>query len=165
MPDPPFDKQQAQRWFAIEFNNRAWDLIEAPQRSEAESEELLHSAHAACLHWLSVGEPINHLRGQVLVTTAYVTLERPDCAVAHAEKILDLTKTVDGQTPFDVASVHGAAGAAFRLAGQTAAATEQSSLLQSAFQRIDDPEERRIIWQSCWGSPPAPRGSESDSSG
>ena len=33
MPAPPFDLAQAHRWFAIEFNNQAWELVEKPSRS------------------------------------------------------------------------------------------------------------------------------------
>ena len=62
MPEPPFEVSQAHRWFAVELNNRAWDLVEATERSPDETDEMIDSAHAACLHWRAVGVPLNALR-------------------------------------------------------------------------------------------------------
>ena len=43
------------RWFAVEMNNQAWSLVENPGRTPAETEDMLHAAHAAALHWKCVG--------------------------------------------------------------------------------------------------------------
>ena len=40
-----------QKRFAVACNNRAWALIEQPQRTPAETHEMLHAAHAAAWHW------------------------------------------------------------------------------------------------------------------
>ena len=47
MSTPPFDLSKAHRWFAIELNNRAWELIEAPARTAEEAVEMVTAAHAA----------------------------------------------------------------------------------------------------------------------
>ena len=38
------------RYFAIEFNNLAWDLS-VQDRSPKEDEEMLNAAHASAFHW------------------------------------------------------------------------------------------------------------------
>jgi hypothetical protein len=59
MSAPPFELPKAHRWFGIEFNNAAWELVEAPSRTKSETERMLRLAHASCLHWESVGTPAN----------------------------------------------------------------------------------------------------------
>ena len=34
MTQPPFDVQRAHRWFAVELNNLAWEIVEADSRTE-----------------------------------------------------------------------------------------------------------------------------------
>ncbi len=70
MTEPPFDIQKAHRWFAIEQNNRAWDLIEKNDRSEAETKEALQAAHVASYHWHQIGEAIHRARAITLVAWA-----------------------------------------------------------------------------------------------
>ncbi|NJM49445.1 MAG: hypothetical protein HC860_27425 [Alkalinema sp. RU_4_3] len=40
MSQPPFDVAVAHRWFAVEFNNRAWDLVEKTDRTADEAVEI-----------------------------------------------------------------------------------------------------------------------------
>lgn len=71
MADAPFDIPRAQRWFAVECNNLAWDLLDKPDRTADETERMLHAAHASVHHWLAVGNELNRLRGMVLLANVY----------------------------------------------------------------------------------------------
>ncbi len=125
MADAPFDVDRAQRWFAVEFNNRAWDLVEKPVRSADEAERMIHMAHAACIHWLHVGNVVNHARAQCLLATAYAAGGIGEPAVRHAEKCLTLCDEVRDQlTEFDWASAYGCAANAHRCMGNLARARE-----------------------------------------
>src|SRR5687768_8962067 len=105
MAEAPFDVQKAHRWFAVELNNAAWDLVESEGRSEADAERMVHAAHAACYHWLQAGSPINHQRAQCLLATAYAAAGRAEPAVYHADRCLALgTQTGDAQSAFDRAT-------------------------------------------------------------
>ncbi len=48
MKKPKFDPIEAHRWFAVEINNQAWDLLESDTRTEEDDELLRNTAHAAC---------------------------------------------------------------------------------------------------------------------
>ena len=72
MNDVPFDVDKADRWFAVECNNRTWDLIEKTDRSVEEVHQMIDLAHAAAWHWSNVGSLLNQLRAQCLLATAYV---------------------------------------------------------------------------------------------
>lgn len=147
MAAPPFDVKIAQRWFAVEFNNRAWDLVESPQPlTPAQTDEMIHAAHAACVHWLAVGNALNHLRAECLLATVYAKAGLPESAVRHAEIILALSREAgETQTAFDRASVHGAAALAYRLAHRPEEAQRQYALALAATTKFDDPSELPVF--------------------
>jgi hypothetical protein len=112
------DQASAERWFAMEFNNEAWNIVESPRRSPEQIERLLHLAHAACLHWSAAGDSLNRQRALDLLTHAYAAAGRGELSVEYAEQARRLSEEhSDKQTPFDraeacatMAIAHGAAG-------------------------------------------------------
>jgi tetratricopeptide (TPR) repeat protein len=146
MSEAPFDFPQAHRWFAMAANNRAWDLVEVSSRSSAEINEMLDAAHAAAWHWRQVGKPINELRAQNLLATAYVAAGLGDAAVRHAEKCLELSRTIGSeQMPFDRATAHGCASLAYHCAGDFAKAADQYALACEAAELLSDAEDRSVF--------------------
>jgi tetratricopeptide (TPR) repeat protein len=146
MPEPPFEVSQAHRWFAVELNNRAWDLVEATERSPDETDEMIDSAHAACLHWRTVGVPLNALRSECQLSTAYALAGLAESAVHHAEKCLRLTGQLGGdQTAFDLASVHGCAANAYACAGDAKSAMEYFRRSTEYAAEIVDANERQLL--------------------
>jgi hypothetical protein len=122
MSAPTFDLAQAHRWFAVEFNNRAWDLIEKEGRSADETQEMLHAAHAAAIHWKAVGTSLNEQRAENLLATAYLKARRAEPALRHTQRCLALSEdnaTAGTETPFDRATALGCAACAHDLAGDT----------------------------------------------
>ncbi|MEO1995478.1 MAG: hypothetical protein ABGZ17_09410, partial [Planctomycetaceae bacterium] len=92
MTNSGFDTAEASKWFAIEANNRAWDLLERTQRSEDEATEMLHAAHAACHHWTCVGTATNHARAECLVALVNAELGLASSAVRQSQRCLDLVQ-------------------------------------------------------------------------
>src|SRR5687767_12739037 len=102
MPDAPFDLPKAHRWFAVECNNQAWDLIEKPNRGAEDVQQMIHLAHAAMLHWQAAGTALNRQRGENLLATVYVLAGDAAAAVRHAERCLSLSvANVKEESPFD----------------------------------------------------------------
>src|SRR5688572_250021 len=114
MAEPPFDVTRAHRWFAVELNNLAWELVEAPERSAADVGRMIDAAHGGCFHWLQVGDPLNRLRAQCLLAPAYAKAGLVGEAVRHAQRCLELSREAgDTQSAFDRATAHGSAAVAF----------------------------------------------------
>ncbi len=113
---PPFDKAVAHRWFGIEFNNRAWDLVESKSQAPDDLAEMLATAHASLLHWKAVGTPLNEIRGLVLLVSAYVAAGVAQPAETFSRKLLELSGRIEGETPIDRASAqrYGGPCPAFR---------------------------------------------------
>jgi hypothetical protein len=66
LPDPEHLAKMHQ-YFAVECNNRGWELAELASRSAEETEELRNNAHAAAFHWSKVGTPVNEMRARLLL--------------------------------------------------------------------------------------------------
>src|SRR4029079_6731594 len=112
---PAFDLAAAHRWFGIEFNNAAWDLLEAPSRTADETGRLLRLAHASCLHWESIGTPANVQRGLVLLAMAHAVTGLGTRAVELGWQCLVIGKDYDNLlTPFDRAAAAACMATALR---------------------------------------------------
>src|SRR2546428_14045557 len=90
--------EQWNRWFAVECNNRAWDLIEKANRTPAEDREMLHAACASAFHWSKVGKPIHSARGEVTLSFAHALLGHPGMALHYAKSCLHFLKATHART-------------------------------------------------------------------
>lgn len=150
MSQPPFDVAVAHQWFAVEFNNRGWDLVENPSRTAEETTEMIHAAHAAALHWLAVGTPLNAQRAENLLATAYLKAGQAEPALVHAQRGLALgEQNGSDQTPFDRATTLAAAAKANNLAGHGAAALP---LIMQALAEADTlTNDDRAVFDKLYG--------------
>lgn len=138
MPATPFDVAWAHRWFAIEFNNRAWDLFETDGRSAEETQEMIHAAHAAAIHWQAVGTPLNTQRAENLLATVYCAAQKPEPALRHAQRCLALSEqNAAEEPPFDRAIALGCAAHAHKLAGDANEAERLITLAQAAAGKLE----------------------------
>jgi hypothetical protein len=139
MSTPPFELDKAHRWFAVEFNNRAWDLVEQRGRSADETQEMLHAAHAAAIHWQAIGTTLNAQRAENLLATAYLAAGRAEPALRHAQRCLALSEqnAASGiETPFDRATALGCAAQAHKLAGDTNESERLDNLAKAAADKL-----------------------------
>lgn len=145
MAEAPFDVARAQRWFAVEFNNLAWDIIEAGVPSAADGEQLIHTAHTSVRHWLDTGSPVDRLRGEVLLTTAYVAVSRAEPALHYARQCLALLAKLDAVEPWDRATAHAATAHAYRITGDISKARDEYEKALEAMSSISDPGEHQFF--------------------
>ena len=142
---PQFDESHAHRWFAVEANNLSWDLVERADRNDADTEKMLHAAHAAWFHWDAVGTALNRLRAEVLLATTYHAAGRAGPAVWHAERaITALADAGASATAFDRVSANAAAAAAFAAVSQSGVAAARLSEARSAAARLDNADDRAV---------------------
>ena len=143
-PQPsPDDLQKWHRWFAIECNNQAWQLSEAPTRSGAQDDEMLSLAHAAAWHWTAVGTPHNVALARMLLGQVHALLGQGDLALKHARASFDFVTSRESD-PWEVAFAHAVlahAGAATRDAAAHANHYTQAKALGEAL----GPEDREIF--------------------
>ena len=83
------DSGDIERWhrrFAIECNNRAWELAVATPSSERDR-ELIDVAHASAYHWGIAGSPLNHMRACMLLAEAHALVGFGESALRYAEEM------------------------------------------------------------------------------
>jgi ATP/maltotriose-dependent transcriptional regulator MalT len=150
MPEPPFDLNKAHRWFAVECNNQAWDLVEKPGRTADETQQMIHAAHASVLHWQSAGSALNRQRGENLLATVYAAAGDAAAAVRHAERCLSLSvQNVKEETPFDRATALGCAAKAHAVAGDASQADRLRTLAKAAAAALDNDD--RGVFERLYG--------------
>ncbi len=141
-----FTEAEAQRYFAIEFNNTTWELIEKTDRTREETETMVYRAHASCYHWMQVGEPINHARGEYLISRAYAAAGDGEMALRHANRCLEITEAnPDAAEDWDRAFACEAVARGHALSGKRAEAEEFLRRAEEAGRQIADDEDRRIF--------------------
>jgi len=143
---PPFEVAKAHRWFAIELNNHAWDLIDAPARTAEETAEMLSAAHAARYHWRQVGTLVNHVRAESLVAAAYLAAGQPTLALGYAQTCLLLCEQAgDDATAFDRACAYGGLANALAALQQTAQARGFYAQALREVAQFEDADERAVF--------------------
>ena len=146
MSDAPFDVPRAHRWFAVEFNNAAWELVEKPDRSPEETQRMLHLAHAAALHWSAVGKPIHTERAECLLATVYASAGRLETAAMHLEYGLTLSDSgVDDEMPFDRVALLSCAANIYSRTPGNAEGARYGKLAKEALDQLPDADDRAVI--------------------
>jgi len=86
--------EEANRYFAIAYNNRIWQLWEKQEITEDEHNEILNLAHASLLHWSKSPDckKVNLQRGEYMIAMAYCLAGRKEQALYYAERCRKITE-------------------------------------------------------------------------
>lgn len=154
MPDPPFERDAAHKWFAIELNNISWELLEKTDRTPEEDEDLIHGAHASCFHWKKTGNLVNHSRALCLVANAHSAIGQGTVGLHFADRCVamieaDREQFSDWDLPF---AVDGQARA-LAAVGETVSAEEKRQAARQLGDAIAGEEDKKVFdeWFSNWG--------------
>jgi DNA-binding transcriptional MerR regulator len=132
------------RQLAVNLFNHVWTLMERPDRSPMEDDEMLHAAHASRYHWGEVGEPANLARGEWQCSRVYAVLGRPEPALWHARRCVWICEE-HGIGDWDIAFAWEAVARAHRVAGAHAEADEAVDRARSLSAAIVDDEDRELV--------------------
>ena len=138
--------EEQHRRFAVEQNNRAWDLA-ARDRTREEDRELLDAAHASALHWSAIGTELNRMRSFMLLAHVHASLGHGQTALAYAD---DMHRYFLGRdTPdWETALAHIILAHAAHSAGDMETHAEALAAARQALEKIADPEDRQIVMET-----------------
>ena len=153
MPTPiPEIDRATRRSLAAGLFNRTWELLELTDRTPAQDDELVHTAHASRYHWGEVADqPARLARGEWLCSRVYAVLGRPEPARWHAARCLALLDECasrpdsGGAEDWDRAAAFEALARAEATAGNRPAALAWKALGLAECARITDEDDRRPI--------------------
>jgi hypothetical protein len=140
----PDEIAKAHRWFAVECNNRGWDLASQASRTPAEAQEMVFAAHAAAFHWAKVGAPLNFMRADLLLAHAHALTGSPAEALRYAERVLLFCQTNPCED-WDVAFAYAAMALAAFAGGDRARHRKFYALAAAQGPAIKDREDREVF--------------------
>jgi DNA-binding transcriptional MerR regulator len=141
---PPDLDPATRRKLAADLFNHTWTLLEKPDRTADEDDEMIHGAHASRFHWGEVGEPVHRARGEWQCARVYAVLGRAEPALWHARRCLAINEAI-GSGDWDIAAAYEAMARAHLAAGDLDEMTDWKAKATAALDGISDVDDREII--------------------
>ncbi len=138
-----------QRQLSVDLYNSTWTLIEKADRTVAETDEMIHRAHASRWHWARVGEPVNLARGEWLCSRVYATLGRGEPALWHARRSVEINESMppEARESWDLPAAYEAMARASFAAGDPASGALWKAKARASLEDITDADDREPIAQ------------------
>ncbi len=144
--DPGFDPAAAHRHFAVEYFSAAWELIEKPERTASDEDEMLLRAFAAALHWSRRPDcgPKSRSISYWQLSRALALVGDVFLAERYARACLDVS--VEGDLPpFFVAYAHEALARAAAVAGRADEARWFAARARDLAEKVYDADARKQL--------------------
>ena len=141
---PPFDLARAHRWFSADSFNRAWTLIEKPDRTADDNERMLSLAHASLAHWRERADCTKRILsiGYWQLSRVHAVLGQAENARHYGQLCLEVSA---GEEPFHLGYAHEALARAAKLAGNAASAVEHLATARRLAAQVNDASERGAL--------------------
>lgn len=137
---------RGRRQLAAALFNRVWTLLEKPDRTVGDDDEMVHASHASAYHWMQIGTVANRARSEWQCSRVYAVLGRPEPALHHARRCLELCESApDEIEEFDLPFAYEALARASVLAGDPEAARDFLARARAAGEKIEDEEDRVVL--------------------
>ena len=145
-----FDLAAAHQYFAADCFNKAWDLIEKPDRTAAEDRLMVALNQASIYHWLNRTDCTseNLSVGYWQASRIHAILGHAEEAMRHAEVCLGYST---GLEPFYLGYAHEALARAALLAGDRTNATEHLSHARSCAAKVAPKDHQAMLSKDLEG--------------
>jgi hypothetical protein len=127
--------------------NAVWEILDAPDRSPPQDDQMVHAAHASRWHWSQAGElggDQQRAVGEWQCSRVYSVLGRGEPALHHAKACLAICEE-SGLGDWVVAAAYEALTRASVVAGDSEQAQAWLARARTATAAIADPEDREVI--------------------
>jgi hypothetical protein len=146
-----------QRRLAAQANNRAWRLSESKSRSPAESQEMLHAAHAAMHLWSIVGTDNHKAHAQQLLAHVHGLLGNAEAAAGYLAACAPYLSDADRE-PWEVAIFHAVAANVAAASRNAADHRRHYARARELIDALPDPEDKEILEATLAVVPTPPYG-------
>jgi hypothetical protein len=138
---------EERRVLASDLFNRVWELLELPERTREQDDEMLHGAHASRMLWAGPGTLANLARGEWQCSRVYAVLGRPEPALWHARRCLELCERAEPGVlaDFDLPFAYEAMARAHAVAGDREAALRWLERAAGEAVRIAEADDRELV--------------------
>jgi hypothetical protein len=132
------------RWFAVECNNRAWDLMSKSDRVQTEERDMLYLAYASAFHWSKVGTPLHNARAEVTLAHAHALLGHGEMSLHYAQRCLAFFESNPGED-WDIAFAHAEVAHAAAVLGDVELHARHYAAAKARGAAIAGDEDRRVF--------------------
>jgi DNA-binding transcriptional MerR regulator len=138
------------RQLGVDLFNSTWTLIEKPDRTALETDEMIHRAHGSRWHWARAAEakPVNLARGEWLCSRVYATIGRAEPALWHARRCVEVSEAIgedEGRESWDLPAAYEAMARASFVGGDSASGALWKAKALEALALITDADDRQPI--------------------
>ena len=137
MAEPAFDVAAAHRHFSAACFNACWGLIDLPERTPEQEDEMVRLAVASHHHWTQREDcgPKQQSVAHWQLSRVYALIGEASLAVRHGQRSLDFGADVG---PFYVAYAHEALARAASVAGDSEARDHHVAEARALFPSISE---------------------------
>jgi hypothetical protein len=140
-----YTAEEFHKRMATSLFNAVWELLDkGEQRTPDETDTMVHAAHASRYHWGEIGTPLHFERGEWQISRVYATLNRPEPALFHAQKCLEICQAND-IGDFDIAFAYEAMARAYATAGKSAECERYMELAKGAGDQIQEEDNKNYF--------------------
>lgn len=146
--DKKYSIDEANAYFAINFNNNIWKLLDKKDRTDEDNNEMINLAHASLLHWKNRSDcqSCNLQRGEYMIALAYIHSGRQEPALYHAIRCLNITsEKIDEMKDFDIAYASLIMSGALSLFNNIDGANAYLQDAKKFGENIRDEEDKKIF--------------------
>jgi hypothetical protein len=95
--EPDFDLQAAHKFFSVSCFNQAWDLMDKPERTAKEDEEMVHLSLVSHYHWTKRKDctPVNLSVSYWQTSRIYAMLGQPALARQYGQRSLEVAQNAN----------------------------------------------------------------------
>jgi hypothetical protein len=147
-----YTDQECHKSFAVNSFNLVWSLLDKKDRTKEDDDKMVHAAHASRFHWGEIGTPVEFERGEWQVSRVYSVLNRPQAALYHAKRCLEIC-TENNIGDFDIAFAYEAMARANAALGEKSECQKYVRLAKEAGEKIKGKEDQKIFLSSLEQGP------------
>jgi hypothetical protein len=152
MTEKKYTEQECHKKFAIELFNFVWTLLDKEERTKEDEDAMVHAAHASRYHWGQIGTPLEFERGEWQISRVYSVLGRPQPALYHAQRCLELC-TENNIGDFDIAFAYEAVARANAAAGEQTEYQKYAKLAGESGEHIKGGENKKYFFSELESIP------------
>lgn len=141
---PPFDLAVAHKYFAAKYFNQTWDLLDQPERSDADNRRLEALVMASICHWMDRDDctPQKLSIGYWQAARVQAILQNASEARRFGQLSLEFAKN---EPPFYRGYAYEALARAARVGGDSLTAEQQLALAHAEAVQVTDLQERDAL--------------------
>jgi hypothetical protein len=144
--EPGFDVTAAHRYFAADCFNRVWGLLDKPERTSAEDQQMVELCLASIWHWTEREDCTDTTLsvGYWQASRVYATIALSDEATRYGRLCLELSQRAD-VPPFYLGYAYEALARAEKVAGNGELAREHLAESRRIADGLPDAEARTML--------------------